>query len=131
MLRHLLVGNDRIDTSVKTRTKHEQPKNKDNDVNDSHYRHLPVCKEPSSVDVVVCNSPEDEAEEGIKCGGHDTKEVSHTWDDTEETLATDALHPCYSYSLSKHESNRPDENINGDPTTPANNAVRVSVLRVS
>ena len=85
---HSLVNNDRVDTGVKTRTKHEKSENKDDDIDNSHYRHLPACEELIFVDVVIGYGPEDESEEGIKSGRHDTKEVSHTWDHAMEMLAT-------------------------------------------
>ena len=90
---HSLVSDDRIDTGVKARTQHEKSENEDDDINNSHYRHLPACEELVFVDVVIGYGPEDESEERIKGGGHDTKKVSHTWDHAMETLATHVALP--------------------------------------
>ena len=96
---HSLVSDDRVDAGVKTRTQHEKSENEYDDIHNSHYRHLPACEEFVFVDVVIGYGPEDESEEGIKGGGHDTKEVSHTWNHAMEMLATHVALPKMSQLL--------------------------------
>jgi hypothetical protein len=58
-----LVGDDRVDRGVETGPQHEQTEEEDEDVEDSEEGLARAGEQVALVEVIVCDGPEDEAEE--------------------------------------------------------------------
>lgn len=128
---NLLFEDNFLNTSIQPRTEHKQPKDEDDDVNDSKCCHLGIGKKTTLVDMPKRDCPEDEAKERVEGGRHDTKERTHTWNDTtgRHRLARVIIRltDVQNYSLSENEANTPNEDVDYDPGTPSNDTVRVHV----
>lgn len=61
-----LSQHDSLYTGVQSWTKHEETQSEDQDIDDAVGDHLWAGPESSSVEVVVCDRPEDETVEGIE-----------------------------------------------------------------
>lgn len=88
--KNALIRNDRINRRVQPRSKHEQPQAEDENIEDSESGIPKTGEEVGFMHVVICDGPEDEAEEGVESGGHDGEEVAHGGDDTGVTSIFDA-----------------------------------------
>ena len=83
-------------------------------MNDRHDRPSNTVEEPALVQLIVCNSEEDEAEEGVESCTQERQEVTHAWND-----------------LSEDEGDEPDDGHHCEPYTPSDDGVAVAVSRVA
>jgi hypothetical protein len=105
-----IISDDRHNSSIQARTQQKQPSSHDEDVNQSHNGSLRTTKQIPPVQMPICDSEIDEAEEGIESSTKKGQEITHARND-----------------LGEDESNGPDACHHAGPDAPTDGRVAVGV----
>ena len=105
-----VISNDCLNSGVQSRAEQEKANNHHENVDDGHYRPAHAVEEAALVHLPVGDGEEDEAEEGVEGRTEQGQEVTHAGDD-----------------LREDEGDDPDTGHGGNPSSPSEGRVAVSV----